>query len=367
MVVAHVLTSLHVGGGERVALDLAAGQRTLGHQVMVVSLSPPPDGPLDRAFRDVGAEVHRVAKGPGVDVTLPFRLAALFRRTGVSVAHLHNRLPLIYGAPAGRMAGAAVVMTRHGPGTNASWQRRLLQGVGRLVHAYVAVSPEIEEHARENGYCAPEKLSLIENGIDLDRFRVTAEQRVRARSALGIPEGAWVMGSVGRIATEKDYPFLVRAAAPLLGPETRLLIVGDGAEMGAVRAEVAAQKVEPFVVLPGASSDVPSHLAAMDLFVLSSRMEGMPLAVIEAMAARLPVVTTRVGGLPNLVEHGRTGYLVPSGDEAALRQQLDQLRRDPEAARRLGATAQEIARARYSRETMVRRYLDLYVRAGARA
>ena len=367
MIIAHVLTSLHVGGGERLTLDLATGQGAAGHQMVVVSLEQPPDGPLARAFAERNLPVERVAKRPGFDPTLVFRLAALLRRRKVDVVHLHNRLPLIYGAPAGRLAGAVVVLTRHGPRTGGRKERWLLRGAGRLLHAFVAVSPELAVLERERGTCTAEKISVIENGIDVVRFEGAAARRLAARAALGIPADAWAIGSAGRFAPEKDYPFLVRAAAPLLGEKARLVIVGDGTEMPAVKAEVAARGVAPFVALPGMRDDVADLLAALDVFVLSSRMEGLPLVVLEAMAAGLPVVATAVGGLPKLIADGETGFLVPHGDEAALRNRLAMLRESPETARAVAERGRARARERYSRDRMVQRYLDLYGRFGRAA
>jgi glycosyltransferase involved in cell wall biosynthesis len=365
MVIAHVLSSLQIGGGERVALDLAQGQASAGHRLMVVSLAPPPDGPLAIEFGKRGVAVHRVAKRRGVDPTLPVRLAALFRRERVDVVHTHNRLPLIYGALAGKLGGAVVVHTRHGPGRGTRRETWLRRGAGRFLDAYVAVSAELAELARALRDCAPRKLSVIENGIDVPRFAPDPAARVATRSALGIPERAWVVGSVGRLAPEKDYPLLVRAAAPLLGPEAHLVIVGDGSEAAAVRAEVAARKVEPFVHLPGATPDVPRYLSALDAFAFASRMEGLPLGALEAMAAGLPVVATAVGGLPGLIAEGVNGFLVPPGDEVALRARLQALREDQAAARSVGARGQAHVSTRHSREAMVRSYLDLYARSGA--
>jgi glycosyltransferase involved in cell wall biosynthesis len=367
MIVAHVLSSLRIGGQERMALDLASGQVESRHDVMVVSLAPPPDGPLADAFRKRNVKVHRVEKRPGVDPSLPFRLAALFRRERAAVVHTHNRMPLIYAAVAGKLAGAAVVHTRHGPGRGTGREQWLRRGAGALLDAYVAVSPELGELAKSLRDCAPAKLSVIENGIDLGAFGGAGGERAAAREAVGIPAGAWVVGSVGRLAVEKDYPLLVRASAPLLSGAARLMIVGDGAEAGTIRAEVSARQVERFVALPGARDDIPRLLAAMDVFALSSRMEGLPLCVLEAMAAGLPVVVPAVGGLPGLIADGVTGFLFPAGDEAALRARLEALRADPALARAVGARGQAYARERHSREAMVRRYLDLYAGIGARA
>jgi glycosyltransferase involved in cell wall biosynthesis len=366
MIVAHVLSSLHIGGQERVALELAGGQAEARHAVMVVSLAPEPDGPLGEAFRARGVAVHRVSKGEGLDPTLPLRLAALFHRERVTVVHTHNRMPLIYGAPAGRLVGAVVVHTRHGPARGSVQERWLRRSVGKLVHAYVSVSPALRVLAESLRDCAPRKMSVIENGIDVERFGAAGVDRQRAREALGIPADAYVIGSVGRLATEKDYPMLVRAAAPLLGPSTRLVIVGDGAEAGTIRAAVAAGGVEPYVIMPGARDDVPRWIAALDVFVLSSQMEGLPLVALEAMAAGRPVVATAVGGLPNLIQDGVTGFLIPAGDEQAMRQRLAALRDDPATAAAVAARGQAHARAHHSREAMVRNYLELYGRVGAR-
>jgi glycosyltransferase involved in cell wall biosynthesis len=367
MIVAHVLSSLRIGGQEKMALELAGGQVDAGNRVMVVSLAPAPDGPLADAFRARGVSVHRVAKRAGFDVGLPLRLAALFRRRGVAVVHTHNRQPLIYAAPAGKLAGAKVVHTRHGPGRGTRREQWLRRGAGFLLDAYVAVSPELATLARELGDCGDDKLKVIENGIDLGTFGGAAAERGAARAELGIPPDAWVVGSVGRLAPEKVYPLLVRAAAPLLGPLARLLLVGDGAEAGAIRAEVEARGVAPFTTLAGVRHDIPRLLAAMDVFALSSRLEGLPLCALEAMAAGLPVVATAVGGLPGLIEDGVTGFLVPSGDEAALARALAKLRGDPALARAVGEGGRAHVRRLYARDAMVRRYLDLYAGVGARS
>jgi glycosyltransferase involved in cell wall biosynthesis len=363
MRIAHVLTSLELGGGERIALELASGQTAAGHRVVMVNLSPTPDGALGDELRERGVPVRHVPKRPGFDVTLFVRLAALFRRERVDVVHLHNRLPLIYGAAAGRLAGATVVHTRHGPRPGTPRQKWLERGAAQLIHAYVAVSRDVRDNVQRLNDCPPEKLAVIENGIDVVRYGGATDERSAAREALGLPADAWVVGSVGRFAPEKDYPFLVRAVAPLLGPADRLVIVGEGETMGAVRAEVSARGVEPFVLLPGRRGDVPRLLAAFDIFVLSSRMEGMPLVVLEAMAAGVPVVATAVGGLPGLITEGETGFLVPSGDEAALRARLVALRAEPTRARAAATLARAHVRERHSRETMVRRYLELYAEA----
>ena len=171
---------------------------------------------------------------------------------------------------------------------------------------------------------------------------------------------------MGRLAPEKEYPLLVRAVAPLLGPGARLLIVGAGSEAAAIRAEAERAGVAEYVSLPGARDDIPAALAAMDAFALSSRLEGLPLSVLEAMAVGLPVVVPAVGGLPTLIRDGETGLLFASGDAGALGRHLAALRDAPGRARAIGDAGRAYVHQHHSREAMVRRYLDLYTRVGAR-
>jgi glycosyltransferase involved in cell wall biosynthesis len=360
MIIAHVLSSFRIGGQERVALDLARGQRARGHEVLAICLDPGPDAPLAEAFAAHGVATHTVDKSPGVDITLPLRLARLLGRRGVQIVHTHNPQPLLYGAPAARLVGAAIVHTKHG--ANPERGRRLLarRAAGRLVDALVAVSSTTAVIASRNDECPRGRLHVIDNGIDLARFHADAQGRADIRASLGIPADAWVIGTVGRLAPEKAYPALVEAAAPLLGEQTRLVIVGEGSERGPIEATAARLGVSALVHLAGARSDVPRILAALDVFALSSTTEGLPLVIPEAMATGLPVVSTSVGGIPGVVREGETGLLVPAGDTAALTSALDAMARDPARARALGARGRALALACYSAERMVDDYLALY-------
>lgn len=361
--VAHVLSSLELGGQERVALDLAAGQTRAGFRVTALSLAPPPDGPLAAEFRAAGVAVERVARPrPGVDPMLVVRLARWLSRSGVDLAHTHNRMALIYGAPAAWLAGAAVVHTKHG--TNPREGTRLLaaRAAARCVDAFVAVSPEIAAIARSRREVDERRLSVIPNGVELRRFGPDPEGRVRVRRELGIDPDAWAVGTVGRIAVEKNQAMLVRAAAPLLGPGAHLLVAGDGPLLESLARLARALGIDAFVHLLGARRDVPDVLNALDAFALSSDTEGLPLVLPEAMAAGLPVVSTSVGGVPTVIEEGQTGFLVPPGDEEALRDRLARLRADPGLGRACGSRARAAALARFSAERMRRDYLELYQR-----
>jgi glycosyltransferase involved in cell wall biosynthesis len=354
LVVAHVLSSFLIGGQEHVALDLARVMVRRGHRVLAVSLAPPPEGALAIEFAAIGAEVHTIAKRPGLDTTLPLRLARAFRRARVDVVHTHNPQPLVYGAPAGRLAGAVVVHTKHGRNPASLAVRALRRAAATCVDAYVAVSHATAEVARAAHDCAPSKIHVIANGIDLAAFGADPTARAEVRRELGIPSDAWVFGTVGRMSKEKDHLRLVAAARPLLDETTWLAVCGDGDQRSAVRA---AAEGAPHVVLAGMRRDVPRVLAAFDAFVLSSRTEGMPLALIEAMATGLPVIATDVGGVRDVV--GPAAILIDGAGPEPLTAAMRALRGDRERAAELSASA--LARAEsYDAARMTDEYLALY-------
>jgi glycosyltransferase involved in cell wall biosynthesis len=359
--VAHVLSSLALGGQERVALDLASHQRSAGWNVTALSLAPPPEGPLGRDFRVAGVAVETFEKRAGVNFALAVRLG-LWMRGRFDLIHTHNPAALLYGAPAAALARIACVHTKHGANPRAG--RRLMANrlAGRLVDAFVAVSPETAEVARRRNEVAESKLRVIPNGIDLERFVPDPAARDATRAALGIDRSAWVVGTVGRLAVEKNQALLLRAIAPLLEPNGHILLIGDGPLAKSLAALAVELRIERHVHLLGARPDVPALLNALDVFALSSVTEGLPLVIPEAMATGLPVISTAVGGIPTVVEEGRTGFLVPTGDEALFRTKLAAFQREPEFGRACGARGRTAAIARYSAASMRREYQDLYKR-----
>jgi glycosyltransferase involved in cell wall biosynthesis len=358
--IAHVLSSFGLGGQERLALDLAGWQRRRGDRVFAVSLAEGPEGPLAEQFLEQGVTAISVAKTSGLDATLPFRLASLFTRERVDIVHTHNPHALIYGAPAAGMARAAAVHTKHGMNPDLPRRIWLRRRASTLVDAYVAVTPRLARAALETKECEAARLHVISNGVDTERFAPNPEARRRVRAELGIPQDAWVVGTVGRLAPEKDQTLLVRAMAPLLDERRQLVILGDGPERGAVEASIAATCRPEFCHLLGSKPDVERYLVAFDAFALSSKTEGLPLSMLEAMAAGVPVISTAVGGIPDVLQTGVTGLLVPPGDQQALFRQLLFLVNYPTAALRIGTRGRDLVRADFSLAGMAERYHGVY-------
>jgi glycosyltransferase involved in cell wall biosynthesis len=327
----------------------------------VISLETTLDGALGPGFSRAGVKVLRIAKRPrGFDLSLFPRILAALVRDGVDVVHTHNQLPLIYASPVGRIARARVVHTEHGRHPGTARQLMLRRLGARACHALVCVSQPTLDYAVEIDLAPRSALRVILNGTDVRAFRRDPERRAAARAAWGVGEDAVVIGTVGRMAPVKNHALLVRAAAPLLGEHATLVIAGDGSERAATEALAAELGVADRVRLLGEIDDVPTALSGFDLFALSSRSEGLPMALTEAMSASLPVVATAVGGVPNVVKDGETGLLAPAGDVEQLRARLRELVDDPAKRDEMGKAALADAERRYSLARMAREYMALY-------
>jgi len=362
-VIAHVLSSFGMGGQERVALDLAKLQRAAGHQVLAVSLAPPPEGPMAAAFEAAGVATNSVPKrGPSFDPTLAPRLASYLSQRGVTIVHTHNPQAMVYGAPAAALAKVPCVHTKHGVNPDPSRRMWLRRAACAMVDAYVAVTPTLARLAAERRECDSTRLHVIPNGIDTLRFSPDADARRRVRAELSIPQSAWVVGTVGRLSGEKNQALLIDAMAPLLDDGHQLVLVGDGAERERLMAHARATGRPELVHFAGARKDPEAWLNGFDAFALTSDSEGLPLGLLEAMAVGLPVVATAVGGVPDVVEPGRTGALVARGDRDGLTAELQRLATLPAEGHEAARNARRMVLERHSTETMVGSYENLYGR-----
>jgi glycosyltransferase involved in cell wall biosynthesis len=355
MRIVHVVQGLGIGGQERLVMHLSHELAARGHEPMIVTLSP--GGRVRDEAR--GVPVYDATRANRADPTLVARLAALLLKLRADVLHTHNPSPMLHAVPAAILARVPRrVHTKHGAnvyGWRGLWAAR---AVVRAVDALVAVSLETAQVARAKERVPSGRLHVVPNGIPLRAFGPDREARARVRLELGIESDAFVIGSVGRLAPEKDYPLLVQAVAPLLSRHVRLVLVGEGESRAAIERSVPRERAA-FVTLTGARHDVPPLLAAFDAFALSSRTEGLPLAVPEAMASALPVIATAVGGLPSSVP-AACGVLVPPRDVLALRRALAGLVNDEPRARTMGEAARRHALARFSIDRMTDAYERIY-------
>jgi glycosyltransferase involved in cell wall biosynthesis len=357
--VAHVVLTLSPGGLERLVCDLSVSSKTAGLDVVVACLDT--DGTLADALRREDVPVHLIRRRPGLDPGLLLRLARFLRDEHVTVVHTHGPDPMFYGGWAAWLARIPVrIHTQHDTMLeDGSWREHLKFRLAALAfHDVVAVSGKTFEMLEKHriGRC---RLRAIPNGIDEKRFAAT--ERPGGVSVLPGERREMVIGTVARLAPEKALDRLIDAFAVLrqVRPRTHLTIVGDGPERQRLEAQADRLKLGPAVTFLGHQNNVAHVVRQFDMFVLPSITEGIPLALLEAMAAGLPAIATAVGGVPEVVTDD-TGVLVPSGDPRALLEAMVDLVDHPEKRLRLGASAAARVRRQFSLTRMSAAYRALY-------
>lgn len=285
----------------------------------------------------------------GLLVRVP-RVAAWLRAEGVDLLHCHLPLAGVAGRLAARLARVPVVYTEHNVlARYHPLTLRAHRATWRLQAAVVAVSEEVASSVRQAmGEAVP--LRVVRNGIEVERMVASGEEIAAVRAELGAPEGAPLVGTVAVLREQKRLDLWL-AAARIIGeelPAARFAIVGDGPLRGELETEAARLGLADRVAFTGLRPDVRAYHHAFDLFLASSQFEGLPLALLEAMAAGRPVVATRVGGVPEAVEDGVEGLLVPPGEPAALAAAALSLLADPARARALAAAARRRVAADFS-------------------
>ncbi|MBA3585933.1 MAG: glycosyltransferase [Gemmatimonadetes bacterium] len=233
------------------------------------------------------------------------------------------------------------------------------------VDRYIAVSEEVARRMRARFRVPASKLQVVRNGIDLDRYCRAADPRLRLLLARDEPRA--VVLTVARLDPQKGHEYLLAAAAAI--PQAVFVFAGEGEERPRLERMARALGVADRVRFLGHRSDIPDLLAVCDVFVLPSLYEGLPLAVLEAMAAAKPVVATAVGGTDEAVTNGKSGLLVPPAEPSALADAIRTVLGDPTVARRLGEAGQARARREFSASRMIREvsgvYEDLLERVGS--
>lgn len=319
--------------------------------------------------------VFELHKPPGRDLRSVMRLAALLRKERIDVLHSHNWPTYFYSVMAAKLARVPILLHgEHGREAQAQSGRRtrLCSWLAYGVTHFVTVSEELARTLAVSWNVRPERISCIPNGVNLDLFGQAAGARSLRRDLQLTPECPVLM-NIGRLVPVKDHPTLLRAFALVLKarPDARLLIIGgkagsEGKHYAAAEVQhridalVKSLGIEHAVRLTDTRQDVADLLAMCQVYVNSSAFEGMSNTILEAMASGRPVVATAVGGNPELVQDGVTGYLVPSGDSHAMAQRILTLLDDPAQAAAFGRSARQAVEHRHSMAGMIEAYRTLY-------
>lgn len=378
MKVLHVITDTNFGGAGRYLLYLVPQPAFEGHDVAVAC----PDGELQKRLDAAG--IRHVPIRSGKDITfspkLTRELFGLFRKEKPDVVHTHSCLS---GRIAARLAGIPVVYTKHNqvriPDIRgitpppAGFAKRLVnRAVNNLLSdRVIAISEGVQRELVESGV-KPSMIATIHNGIDLTPY---APKQYRSADAAqeGDPSASTgkrgpLIGTVARLHRQKALDVFLEAAKLVLAsePSARFVIGGTGPLEEDLKAKIKELRIEPYVKMPGFIYDVPAFLADLDIYVLSSDYEGIGLAIIEAMAAGLPVVATAVGGVPEAIVDGVNGLLVPPRQPKALAQAIVRLVVDPDMARAMGEAGRARAEEMFDAKVMAEKTFTVYRRLAAR-
>ncbi|HEY7116915.1 MAG TPA: glycosyltransferase [Tepidisphaeraceae bacterium] len=340
--VVHVVLSLDVGGLERNVVNQVREGQKLGQRVSIVCLNHP--GSLAPQVDAMGAVVVALGKRPGLRPRTVMQVRRVLRELAPDVVHTHQLATLLYGGAAARLLRVPVVVhTEHGrePYATRLKTRLLARVAGSFCNLFYCLTAEMAGEVRAANVVAARKIRVIKNGIDVSRFLEPPSDTEAVRRSLGIPLDAPVIGTVGRLTEVKRQDVLIRAFSRVLGqvPDAHLVLVGDGPMLAELRGLAATLGIVERVHFAGAQPSSAPFLHSMDVFALTSRSEGMPQAVLEASVVGVPVIASRVGGLPEVITDGETGLLFPSGDDTALASALVDLLGDESRRRRLGAAA----------------------------
>jgi glycosyltransferase involved in cell wall biosynthesis len=375
-----VIARLNMGGPALHVSYLAAGLRDRGYETTLVAGNVSP-GEQSMAYvaEEQGVSVllmphlHREIS-PVQDLLATFRLARMIREQRPHILHTHTAKAGAIGRFAAVLAGKArppiVVHTFHGHvlrGYFGRYRTAIFRGLERrlagVADTLIAVGPEVRDDLVALGVAPPEKFTVIRLGIDLDeRVAAGEEARRRTRKIMGVPEHRFLVGWIGRMTGVKRGADVLRAFRLLRdqGIDATLCMVGDGPERDQLEQLAGELGLMHDCLFAGYQEDVGPFFAAFDAFVLPSANEGTPVTAIESLASGCPVVATRVGGVPDVVEEGVDGFMVEPGDLEAIADRLARLAADPELRARMGAAGRERVLPRYGVERLIDDVDELY-------
>lgn len=355
----HIDTARTWRGGQNQVLVTVMGLRAIGHRTLLVAH---PDGELRQRAAE-GLDVIALAPRLEMDLGAAWRLARLIRQVRPDIVHAHDPHGVAMAALALSMSTQPVkpplVASRrvdfHMRGNTLSrWKYR-------QVDCFICASEAIRRMVVEDGIPA-ERTVTVHEGIDLARVR--AAPPARPHEDFWLPHDAPIVGNVAALVPHKGQRYLIEAAATVVQrvPDARFVIAGEGELRAALERQIKERHLEKHVLLAGFRPDVLSLHKSFDIFVLSSTTEGLGTSLLDAMACAKPIVATRAGGIPEVVEDGVTGLLVPPKDADALARALVTLLKDADLRQKLGAAGLARVRDRYTAERMVQDTLRVYQR-----
>jgi len=355
----HIDTARTWRGGQNQVLVTVMGLRAIGHRAMLVAH---PNGELRQRAKE-GLDLIPLAPRAEMDLGAAWRLSRIIKQLKPDIVHAHDPHGVAMAALALSMstqiAKPPLVAARRVDfhlrgGSLSRWKYR-------QVDCFICVADAIRRMLIEDG--VPEsRIVVVNEGIDLER--VDAAPPAKLHEELWLPHDAPIVGNVAALVPHKGQRHLIEAAALVVRqvPDARFVIAGQGELRAALERQIREHRLEKHVTLLGFRTDILSLHKAFDVFVMSSVTEGLGTSLLDAMACGRPIVATAAGGIPEVIENGRTGFLVPPRDHAAMANAIVRLLNDAALRRRMGETGLATARERFSVERMVLDTVRVYQR-----
>ena len=368
MKVMQVTYSLDFGGAEKVAIDLASGVNKNEYQTCICALDY--GGKYIPLLDELGIPWYFFNRNGALDYKLWLSLYRLFKRERIAVIQTHHVVQLFNAIIPALLNGIKIIHTEHEYQSflNNPKDLQILKILCRMCHSFVTVGHDVTEFFEKEKVLPKGKIITIPNGVSLDTCKY--DSKCNARKEFGFTENHLIIGITARLEWRKDHKTLFQAFAHVVkqNHNARLLLIGDGCLKDELKMHAKELGIEYAVIFAGARGDVKNILGILDVFVLSSVHEGLPVALLEAMAAEKPVVCTAVGEMPKVIVQGFTGLLIPPRDPKELSSALLFMLENEKERIRLGRNAREYVRKYLSMEKMLDSYETLYRRVltGAR-
>ena len=376
--IVRVIARLNIGGPSIHVVNLNKGLSPDRFESLLVTGSPnPAEGSMLDYAQENGVQPLAIPEMVGEaslrprDIKALLRLYRILRMERPQIVHTHTAKAGFLGRLAARLAGVPIIVhTYHGHvlhgyyGPLRNWLLlQMERGLARITDCLVAVSPLVKEDLLAFRVAPPEKISVIPLGFDLDPFFKCRSLKGEFRTELGLSPVIRLVGILGRIVPIKNHRLFLESAAQVAQQESnvRFVIVGDGTLRSEMEGYAQDLGIDDRVIFTGWRRDLLRIYADLDLLVVSSNNEGTPVSAIEAMASGCPVVATQVGGLPDVIEDGKTGYLIPALQPQALATAILDLIRHPEKAEQMGRAAQLSVKDKFSINRLIAETESLYL------
>lgn len=357
----HILESFHTGGAEKVTLDICNG---LDKQRFVSHVLAFEDGELRNTFEKEGIATSILQKSKGYSPLFLFKLIRFIKKNHFDLTHIINGLTVInYGIMASKITNTPSIAAIHGHShfNSDSFGNRVWYRMVDKADKIITVADSVSKHLESKGI-ESYKIKRIYNGIASDFPVLSNDEKETLAVSLGLPQSKFVLGCVANLRTVKGHIHLIEAFKEIqeLIPDLYLLLIGSGSLKESLQKKVRSYGLDSKIIFCGTRHDVPACLQIFDIFILSSLSEGLPISILEAMRASLPIIATSVGGVPETVRDRLNGFIVEPGKSAQLSSAIKQMFENTDTCEEFGKQSKKIFLENFTHKSFISNYEKVF-------